>query len=215
MNPWKRRGMPTRGPEDPGLWGFLRVVCLIFLFNVYRYSARGGETLSAGGVVLAVSHKSWWDPIFAAMAFNRPLRYMAKAELFEHRGSRWLVTTLGAYPVRRGESDVQSLRRSLEILAEGGVLGMFPEGHRFHDDVIHPFHAGISLLAARSGCPVVPVAIRGTKVMARHKLPRFPRVRVAVGAPVDVSDIEGRGGERHAAAAERVRLAVEQLYESL
>ena len=187
MNPWRRRGMPTRGPQDTPFWALLRVVCMFFIFPIYRYSVRGGDTLPAGGGVV----------------------------LFDNRWSRWLVTTLGAYPVRRGESDVEALRRSLGILAEGDVLGMFPEGHRHHDDTIHEFHAGISLLAARSGCPVVPVAIRGTKVMARHKLPRFPRVRVAVGAPLDLEGLEGRAGERHAAAAERARQAVEQLYDSL
>jgi 1-acyl-sn-glycerol-3-phosphate acyltransferase len=164
---------------------------------------------------LAVSHKSWWDPVFAGMALRRPVQPMAKSELFRAWWSRWVVTALGAYPIRRGEGDVEALRTSLRILADGGVLLMFPEGHRYHDDAIHPFQAGISLLAARSGCPVVPLAIRGTKEMVRNGRPRFPRVRVAVGPPVDLGGLEGRASERYAVAAERARRAVEQLYESL
>ena len=69
--------------------------------------------------------------------------------------------------------------------------------------------------AARSGRPVVPVAIRGTKQMAVNKRPRFPRVSVAVGPPVDLGGLQGRVKERHEMAAECARRAVEQLYDSL
>jgi len=216
MNPWRRRGVPLRGSGDPPLYAALRVFCALLIAPLYRYSARGGEHVPpTDGVILAVSHKSWWDPLFAGMALRRPVRPMAKIELFRHPFSRWVVSTLGAFPVRRGEGDVEALRRSLAIVAEGGVLLMFPEGTRHHDDEIHPFFAGIGLLAARSTAPVVPVAIRGSKEMARNKLPRFPRVRVAIGPPVDISALEGRGGERHAAVAERLRSAVVELYDSL
>jgi 1-acyl-sn-glycerol-3-phosphate acyltransferase len=216
VNPWRRRGVPVVGRGDPPVYAALRVVSALFIMPLYRYTGSGGRNVPpTGGVILAVSHKSWWDPIFAGMVLKRPMRPMGKAELFKAWWSRSVVTSLGAYPIKRGQSDVESLHNSLDMLAHGDLLLMFPEGHRYHDDVIHPFHAGIALLAARSGCPVLPVAIRGTKQMAVNKLPRFPRVRVAVGPPVDLSGLEGRTKERHEAAAERARLAVEQLYESL
>ena len=216
MNPWRRRGVLLVGSADPGLYAALRLVCALAIMWLYRYRARGDQNVpSTGGVILAVSHKSWWDPIFAGMALRRPLREMAKAELFHSRWSRWVVTSLGAYPINRGKSDVEALHASLDILAAGGLVLMFPEGHRYHDDIIHPFHPGIALLAARSGRPVVPVAIRGTKQMAVNKRPRFPRVSVAVGPPVDLGGLQGRVKERHEMAAERARRAVEQLYDSL
>ena len=216
MNPWRRRGVPVLGVGDPPVYAALRLVSALFLMPIYRYTGRGGQNVpSTGGVILAVSHKSWWDPIFAGMVLKRTMRPMGKAELFRAWWSRWVVKSLGAYPIKRGQSDVEALHSSLAMLAQGDLLLMFPEGHRYHDDIIHPFHPGISLLAARSGCPVVPVAIRGTKQMAVNRLPRFPRVRVAVGPPVDLGGLQGRTKERHEAAAERARLAVEQLYESL
>jgi 1-acyl-sn-glycerol-3-phosphate acyltransferase len=216
VSPWRRRGVPVFSAGDPPLYATLRLVSALFIMPLYRYSGRGGRHVPpSGGVILAVSHKSWWDPIFAGMVLKRPMRPMGKAELFRAWWSRRLVTALGAYPIRRGQSDVEALHASLDMLAAGDLLLMFPEGHRYHDDVIHPFHPGISLLASRSGCPVVPVAIRGTKQMAVNKRPRFPRVRVAVGPPVDLSGLQGSIKERHEAAAERTRLAVEQLYESL
>lgn len=216
VSPWRRRGVPVFGAGDPPLYATLRLVSALFIMPLYRYSGRGGRHVPpSGGVILAVSHKSWWDPIFAGMVLKRPMRPMGKAELFRAWWSRWVVTALGAYPIKRGQSDVEALHASLDMLAAGDLLLMFPEGHRYHDDAIHAFHPGISLLASRSGCPVVPVAIRGTKQMAVNKRPRFPRVRVAVGPPVDLSGLQGSTKERHEAAAERTRLAVEQLYESL
>ena len=175
MSPWRRRGVPIVGSGDPGLYGVLRFVCAVAVMWIYRYRARGGQNIPvSGGVILAISHKSWWDPIFAGMALKRPVRPMGKAELFRAWWSRWVVTSLGAYPIKRGQSDVEAVHTSLDILAAGELLLMFPEGHRYHDDVIHPFHSGISLLAARSGCPVVPVAIRGTKQMASQQAPALP-----------------------------------------
>ena len=216
VGPWRRRGVPVFGEGDLPVYAALRLVSALFLMPLYRYSGRGGRHVPpSGGVILAVSHKSWWDPIFAGMVLKRAMRPMGKAELFRTWWSRWVVRSLGAYPIKRGQSDVEALHASHDMLAHGDLLLMFPEGHRYHDDVIHPFHPGISLLAARSGCPVVPVAIRGTKHMAVNKLPRFPRVRVAVGPPVDLNGLQGSTKERHEAAAERARRAVEQLYESL
>ncbi len=215
----KRRplhGAPLRGRGDPPLYAVLRVLCRVLIAPLYRYTARGGHLLPReGGVILAVSHKSWWDPIFAAMPLERPVRPMAKVELFESWLSREVVSRLGAFPIHRGKGDIEALRVSLSIVARGGVLLMFPEGTRFHDDEIHPFHPGIAMLAARSGAPVVPIAVRGTRQMARHKLPRFPRVRVAVGAPMDLSSVPGRGSERYAAAAEMIRAQVAALYAEL
>lgn len=208
--------MPVFGSGDPPLYATLRLVCALFIAPLYRYGARGDHHVPAtGGAILAVSHKSWWDPIFTGMALRRPMRIMAKEELFRAWWSRWVVVALGAYPIKRGQSDVEALHASLDVLAHGDLLLMFPEGHRHHDDAIHPFHPGISLLTARSGCPVVPIAIRGTKEMVVDGRPRFPRVRVAVGPAVDLSGLQGSTKERHKAAAERTRVAVEELYESL
>lgn len=209
-------GAPLRGHGDPWLYALVRAICRLVIAPVYRYAARGGDALPrSGGVILAVSHKSWWDPLFAGMALSRPVRPMAKIELFGPRLSRAVVTALGAFPVRRGELDLDAVRQSLAIVGEGGVLLMFPEGTRYHDDEIHPFHPGVTMIGLRSGAPIVPIAIRGSREMARHKLPRFPRVRVAVGEPVDLSGVTGHGNERYATAAEIVRQRVAELYAEL
>jgi 1-acyl-sn-glycerol-3-phosphate acyltransferase len=216
VSPWKRRGVPLRGRGDPGLYALLRFVIGLFVVPFYRFRVHGGANVPVdGGVILAVTHKSWGDPILTALAFPRPLRFMAKSELFENRYSRWLVTTLGAFPIKRGSADIEALRATLGIVAAGEMLLMFPEGHRFHDDEIHDFHAGIGMLAVRSGAPILPVALKGTKHLVRDHLPRRPRVEVVIGPPVDLSGLEGPRSLVYETATARVREAVIAAWRSL
>jgi len=216
VSPWRRRGVPLRGRGDPGLYAFLRFVFSLFVVPFYHFRVYGSANVPVtGGVILAVTHKSWGDPILTALAFPRPLRFMAKSELFENRYSRWLVTTLGAFPIKRGSADIEALRATLGIVAAGEMLLMFPEGHRFHDDEIHDFHAGIGMLAVRSGAPILPVALKGTKHLVRDHLPRRARVAVAIGPPVDLSGLEGPRSQVYEAATARIRDAVVAAWRSI
>ena len=134
----------------------------------YRVRARRTGNLPADGPAIVVAnHKSNIDPVMIGIAFDRPLKYMAKKELFRFAPLGWLVSTLGAFPVDRGAGDRQALEKALEVLAAGGVLLMFPEGTRFRDEEIHDFLPGVGMLAVRSGAPVIPIASRGTQYMLR------------------------------------------------
>jgi 1-acyl-sn-glycerol-3-phosphate acyltransferase len=188
---------------------------LVSLVPFYRFRVRGGGNVPAsGGVILAVTHKSWGDPVLAAMAFSRPVRFMAKAEIFENRVFGRLVAALGAFPIRRGTADIEALHATLDIVKAGEVLLMFPEGHRFHDDEVHDFRAGIGMMAVRSGAPVVPVALKGTKQLLHRRMPTRPRVQVAIGPPVDLSGLAGRKSEVYEAATQRIREAVLATWQS-
>jgi 1-acyl-sn-glycerol-3-phosphate acyltransferase len=206
----------VRGEGDPALYGFLRFVCCLTLVPFYRYRVRGGDHMpKSGGVILAVTHKSWADPVLTALAFRRPLRFMAKAEIFEKPLFARFVTALGAFPIRRGSADIEALRTTLAIVAGGEVLLMFPEGHRFHDDEVHEYHAGIGMMAVRSGVPVLPVALKGTKRLTRHHVPLRPRIEVVVGPPIDLSGLRGRKSEIYETATARIREGVTDAWSSL
>jgi len=214
VSAWNIRGALLFGRGDPPLYGLVRLVCACLLAPLTRYSAQGaGVAPASGGVILAVTHKSWFDPIFAGLAFQRPLRFMAKSELFRNRAFAWLITQLGAVPIKRGSADIEALRTALGLIDSGGVFLMFPEGHRFHDDVVHDFLPGVGMLAVRSGAPVLPVAVRGSSDLLQR--PFSSPVKVAIGSPVDLSGIEGRRSEVYAQASERIRTAVASLYERL
>jgi 1-acyl-sn-glycerol-3-phosphate acyltransferase len=129
---------------------------------------------SEGAVILAANHLSWTDIPLVPLHFRRKVVYMAKEEYFKSKIA-WLVRFLGAFPVKRGEGDRQALRAAEEQLKKGNIL-IFPEGTRSRTRTLAKAHAGMGMVALRSGVPVVPVAIWGSE-NALKKL----------GAPVTIS----------------------------
>src|SRR5450759_2761681 len=151
-------GLPLVGHGDSGLYTFCRWLAVPLFGGLYRCRATGAENLPReGAVIVIINHKANIDPVIVGMICDRPLRYMAKRELFGNAALRKLIVTLGAFPIDRGAGGRAALTTSLEILAEGGVLLMFPEGHRKPDDAVHEFLPGVGMLALRSGAPVVPL----------------------------------------------------------
>jgi 1-acyl-sn-glycerol-3-phosphate acyltransferase len=119
---------------------------------------------------------------------------MAKTELIEARYGRLLVR-LGAFPVRRGESDADALETARTILRQGGLLALFAEGTRIRDpdELGHP-RRGAGRLALETGAPVVPAAITGTEKLFLGPIPKPRRVQVAFSEPVLVSEIAASAG---------------------
>jgi 1-acyl-sn-glycerol-3-phosphate acyltransferase len=149
-----------------------------------RYEVVGVEHVPAEGPLIVVAnHLNNADPPVLGAAIPRPIRFMAKQELFETKAGafyRWF----GAFPVRRFEADLAALRQAQSILKEGGVLGMFPEGHRSHGNGMGPPHPGTALIALRTGAPLLPVGITGTEaIRSPTVLLRNPRIRVVIGEP--------------------------------
>jgi 1-acyl-sn-glycerol-3-phosphate acyltransferase len=149
-----------------------------------RYEVVGVEHVPVDGPLIVVAnHLNNADPPLLGAAIPRPIRFMAKQELFETKAGafyRWF----GAFPVRRFEADLAALRQAQGILKEGGVLGMFPEGHRSHGDGMGPPHPGTALIALRTGAPLLPIGITGTEAIRTPTvLLRNPRIRVVLGEP--------------------------------
>jgi len=210
------RNVPLYAAGDGWFYRTVRIVSGLTLAAAFRLSCEWAEHLPAHGpALIASNHKSELDPFFVGHAFPRPVRYFAKSELFGNAALRWAVTELGAIPVRRGESDRAALQAALDSLARGEALIMYPEGHRMHDDAVHEFEPGVGMLALRSGAPVVPVGLRGSGDPVFGGRPGLPVVRLKAGPPVDLSGLAGKKSQMYAQAADRIRVAVEALYESL
>jgi 1-acyl-sn-glycerol-3-phosphate acyltransferase len=99
----------------------------------FRMHIAGAEHIPAEGpAIVAPNHKSFYDAFFLAACTRRHVRFMAKSELIEAPYGR-LLARLGAFPVRRGQSDADSLETARTILRQGGLLALFPEGTRVRD----------------------------------------------------------------------------------
>jgi 1-acyl-sn-glycerol-3-phosphate acyltransferase len=168
----------------------------------------GAEHLPRSGPVLvAGNHTGFLDGPIVFMMLPRPSMFLVKSELYSGPWAKVLAFAR-QIPVRRGAPDRTALGRALDVLAAGGVLGVFPEGTRGEGRLENIQH-GIGYLALRAGCPVVPVVCRGTaEALPKGKV--LPRLR----APVDVIfgpvfEIEVHGDPRSrtaiAEAAEQVR----------
>jgi 1-acyl-sn-glycerol-3-phosphate acyltransferase len=184
--------------------------------GLYRLRAAGVENVPAGGAVLAANHTSNFDPWPLGFPLwpHRQLYFMAKSELF-HPVLRPILIGGGAFPVRRGENDVQAVETAVRLCREGKIVAMFPEGTRQQKGLRKKFDArprsGSARIALAAGVPLVPAAIKGT-----DRLLRLSRLRVAFGPPIPVDDLGGRP-PRDAAdvATQRLMTEIQALYEGL
>jgi 1-acyl-sn-glycerol-3-phosphate acyltransferase len=168
----------------------------------------GRENIPREGAVLVVgNHVSELDPpTLGVSALPRRSHYMAKLELFRIPVLGRVIYRLGAFPVARGNADRRAMRLAREVLRRGEVLLMFPEGHRHPDGRLHPGLPGAGSLGLEPGVTVVPAAIWGSQRWGRE------RVRVAFGAPIDLSDLaDGARSHRSQAAVDRMMAGVAAL----
>ncbi|HYT51413.1 MAG TPA: lysophospholipid acyltransferase family protein [Gaiellaceae bacterium] len=158
----------------------------------FRLSARGTEHLPEGGFVLAANHTSNFDPWPLALPLfpRRQVRFMAKSELFTPILKPILVGG-GAFPVRRGEADIEAIRRAVELVRDGEIVVMFPEGTRRRKGLRKKHearaHTGAARIALSADAPLVPAAIKGT-----DRLTRLGPLRVAYGPPIPLDDLRGQ-----------------------
>jgi 1-acyl-sn-glycerol-3-phosphate acyltransferase len=186
-----------RGPSRVLYW-IVRALMVPFMRVWWGLRITGAEHIPPeGAAIVAPNHKSFWDAFFVAAATRRHVRFIGKSELFKGPAGP-LLLRLGAFPVRRGMSDTEAIETSLEILRQGGLLAMFPEGTRVRDpEQLGDPRRGVGRLALETGAVIVPAAIAGTERLFLGPFPLPRRVRLAFSEPIEVEDIpatpEGAG----------------------
>jgi 1-acyl-sn-glycerol-3-phosphate acyltransferase len=170
------------------LYRLLRAVVAWVCERIYRVEVEGAANIPpSGGCVLAANHDSSIDPALVALTTERPIRFMARAELWQP-GLRRLLDALGAIPVKRGEGDRGALRRARRLLEAGELVAIFPQGTvlRFRN---RRYRRGAARVALTTGAPLVPVRLFGTAAAFSLVPPRlgFPKLRVVVGEPIPVA----------------------------
>jgi 1-acyl-sn-glycerol-3-phosphate acyltransferase len=173
----------------------------------------------SGAFIVVANHCSNLDPLLLGWAsghqVGRIVHFMAKIEMRGWPVIGWLATQSGVYFVRRGERDRAAQRFSLETLAAGKPIAMFPEGTRSRDGRLTAGKPGAAFLAMRSGAVVVPAGISGTQRIfpGRSRWPRASRIVIRYGEPFTVDGGAGPRLDRAAldAGTERIMAAIEEL----
>jgi 1-acyl-sn-glycerol-3-phosphate acyltransferase len=159
----------------------------------------------SGPMILASNHLAVADSFYLPLVVSRRITFLAKAEYFTGTGlkgwfNRWFYTAAGQVPIDRTDADSaeSALNTAERILAEGKLLGMYPEGTRSPDGRLYKGKTGLARLALQTGVPVIPVAMIGTDLVnpLGSKMWRFGRVQVKFGKPMDFSRFEGLAGNR-------------------
>jgi len=163
-----------------------RLVCLGFAKVAFRLHIEGQEHIPhTGPVILAANHVSYIDPVIIGTSVRRPIRFMAKTELFRVPLFGWLIRQFGAFPVNRHRTNLQAFKLATSLLEAGEIVAIFPEGTRGDGVGLRPAKSGIGLIAARTGAPVVPTFHKGTgKVFPKGAwFPRPYRIAIKFGTP--------------------------------
>jgi 1-acyl-sn-glycerol-3-phosphate acyltransferase len=190
---------------------------------VYRPVVSGLEAVPHDGpLILAANHISFADEFFTPLAARRQVFYFAKAEYFTTPGLRGRAMAaffngMGQVPVERADTRAAAsvIDIGVDVLRQGRALGIFPEGTRSPDGRMHKFRTGVARLALRSGAPVIPVGLIGTRDVQPPGERRWHRAHVEVhfGEPMNFGDraAEERSARVLREVTDTIRVAVQKL----
>jgi 1-acyl-sn-glycerol-3-phosphate acyltransferase len=193
----------------PWLQSLALVLALPLLSFISRVRIVGRENIPDGGYIAAANHRSNLDALFVALAIHRRIRFMGKSELFDGRWG-WLLNRLGAFPVQRGVWDTDAFETAATVLNRGRVMSIFPEGGVHTRRV--PAKSGVGHIAHLAGATVVPVYLDGTRSL--YTPWRWPKVRVVIGAPLQVERNAQPSREQSQQTAQRILDAIYDLAEA-
>ncbi|MBQ7991239.1 MAG: 1-acyl-sn-glycerol-3-phosphate acyltransferase [Oscillospiraceae bacterium] len=180
----------------------------------YDFRIEGEENVPREeGVLIAANHRTYADPVLLTMPMRRPVKYMAKEELFKNPIFAEFIRELGAFPIRRGAGDMTVINDTVERLKKGYNVVIFPEGTRQKENKVGRGKTGVALIAGKSGAAVLPMGIvfEGEKLKFRTKL------TLRIGKPIPPEEIAVPEGDRHAlnAAKARIMAAITELVEGV
>ncbi len=207
----------ARTREPDWVYTLVRLLSYPYCRVIYRLHVQEKKNVPLQGpAILAPTHFSAMDHWFVGILLRRPLRFMAKSQLFRGRLLEFILPHGGAFPVRRGARDEEAITTALTILRRGGLLVMYPEGGRSRTGQLGKrARPGVGRLALESGAPVIPVAIHGSERARNWRRLQFPAVTVRYGTPMHFAVEANPPRERQQQVADEVFVALQALQEAL
>lgn len=164
---------------------FAKLLLRIILKIFFRADLRNmGNVPKNGPILLCSNHISLFDMLFIGYKLKRNIHWMAKEELFRVPVLGWFITKAGAFPVKRGKGDVDSIKTAIKLLDEGHIVGIFPQGTRIGNKDWRTFRAkrgaALILTKTKTEIPILPVGIK-----ANYKV--FSKVTIVFGEPTNLN----------------------------
>ncbi len=184
------------------LYPVARAVLSPIFKSLWRVKVSGLENVpAAGGAIFCPNHTSVIDSFFLPLVLPRRITFVGKAEYMDSWKTKHIFPALGMIPIDRsgGSATERALNTAARVLDDGQFFGIYPEGTRARDGKLHRGHTGPARLALRTGVPIVPVGILGTREIQPPdaKLPRpFKRAEVRFGRPINVARYAQRTDDR-------------------
>jgi 1-acyl-sn-glycerol-3-phosphate acyltransferase len=181
----------------------LKAVLTPVLRFFYRVRVEGLEHVPGKGpAILASNHISFSDSIFLPLVLRRRITFVAKAEYFEDPKTSWFFRAVGQIPIKRtgGSASQRALASAAEVLADGGLFGIYPEGTRSPDGRLYKGHTGVARLAVDGHVPVLAVAMIGTREAQPigQVMPRlFMPITIRISAPMAFERYYDRAADPH------------------
>lgn len=184
------------------LFPVARAVLSPIFKSLWRIKVEGLENVPAtGGAIFCPNHTSVIDSFFLPLVLPRQIKFVGKAEYMDSWKTRHLFPALGMIPIDRsgGSASERALNTAARVLEQGGFFGIYPEGTRARDGRLHRGHTGPARLALRTGVPIIPVGLIGTREIQPPdvKLPKpFKPAQIRFGRPIDVRRYADRADDR-------------------
>ena len=184
------------------LYPVARAVLSPVFKTLWKVTTTGLDHVPAtGGAIFCPNHTSVIDSFFLPLVLPRRITFVGKAEYMDSWKTKYIFPAIGMIPIDRtgGDAAERALNTAARVIEAGEFFGIYPEGTRARDGRLHRGRTGAARLALRTGAPIIPVGIKGTREIQPPdaKLPRpFKRAEVHFGRPVEVGRYVDRADDR-------------------